>query len=282
MSEPYFLMKFKNGDEFNIADKISGLRYLGEDLSSASPQFTNNYQELSGVDGSFFASQSLAKKTITEKFWLHFTTYENFILARQQIYHLFGTRNYVRIRTDVNPYKVYYGYVTPFSINPINPGMNDVNFSLVFDVPDGVKYSMYSCDDLVTNHASDGIQFGFNLWQEDELPTYSFSGNSFQVFNAGDIAVDPYQQKHQLKISFDYSGNSIKLTNTTNNTSWKYNNSSSDTITLNGLNAYKGTDNVNSNTDYGYISLEPGWNQFTVEGADSSKISFSFPFIYLE
>lgn len=281
MSEPYIKLKIGSSDEFSLTDKIGGLRYLGQDTASSSPQFTNAYQDLSGVDGSFFVSQSFAKRSITEKFWLHYASYEDLILAKQEIYHLFGGRKTVRVRTDMYPMIVYYGYVTAFDIAPIEPGRYDANFSIAFDVPDGYRYSLYASDELADAHKDDGWEFGMNL-PENGLPAYKVSGNSFRIYNASDIAVDPYYQKHTLKITMNYSSSSMTLTNTTNGTSWSYKQSTSGKqLILDGLNAYLDSTNVNANSDYGSIRLEPGWNDFTVDGAGGFNATFSFPFIYI-
>lgn len=281
MSEPYIKLKIGSGDEFSLTDKIDGLRYLGQDTASSSPQFTNAYQDLSGVDGSFFVSQSFAKRSITEKFWLHYASYEDLILAKQEIYHLFGGRKTVRVRTDMYPMIVYYGYVTAFDIAPIEPGRYDANFSIAFDVPDGYRYSLYASDELADAHKDDGWEFGMNL-PASGLPAYKVSGNSFRIYNASDIAVDPYYQKHTLKITMSYSGSSMTLTNTTNGTSWSYKQSTNGKqLVLDGLNAYLDSTNANANSDYGSISLDPGWNDFTVDGAGGFNATFSFPFIYI-
>lgn len=281
MSEPYIKLKIGSDDEFSLTDKIGGLRYLGQDMASSSPQFTNTYQDLSGVDGSFFVSQSFAKRSITEKFWLHYASYEDLILAKQEIYHLFGGRKTVRVRTDMYPMIVYYGYVTAFDIAPIEPGRYDANFSITFDVPDGYRYSLYASDELADAHKDDGWEFGMNL-PENGLPAYKVTGNSFKIYNASDIAVDPYYQKHTLKITMSYSGSSMTLKNTTNGTSWTYKQSTNGKqLVLDGLNAYLDSTNVNANSDYGSISLDPGWNDFTVDGAGGFNATFSFPFIYI-
>lgn len=281
MSEPYIKLKIGSSDEFSLTDKIGGLRYLGQDTASSSPQFTNTYQDLSGVDGSFFVAQSFAKRSIAEKFWLHFNSYQDFILAKQELYHIFGTRQPVRVRTDTYPLIVYYGYVTAFDIAPLANGSHDANFSITFDVPDGYRYSLYASDELADAHKDDGWEFGMNL-PENVLPAYKVSGNSFRIYNASDIAVDPYYQKHTLKITMSYSGSSMTLTNTTNGTSWSYKQSTNGKqLVLDGLNAYLDSTNANANSDYGSIRLEPGWNDFTVDGAGGFNATFSFPFIYI-
>lgn len=279
MSDPYIMIKVGDQQEINLCDQIPGLRYLGLDDASSSPQFTNQYQDTTGTDGSPFVGQTFAKRTFSEKFWLSFSGYEDLVLAKHEFYRLFGSRKLVRVRTDTSPGKVYFGIPTPFDIAPISAGSNNANFSIPFDVPNGYRYSLYRSDALPST--ANGWQFGMNL--PDQLPSYHFTSTSFRVYNASDIKIDPYYQRHDLKITCKFNGNSLKLTNTTNGSVWTYSKSSdgNHAIVLNGVDTYLDGNLANVNTDYGTISLDPGWNSFTATGASGVDVTFSFPFVYL-
>lgn len=280
MSESYFLIKIEGEDEFNLCDKIDGLTYLGPDYASSSPQFTNTYQDVSGRDGSPFIAQTLAKRTFNEKFTVHFNTWDDFLLVRTDIYSIFGTRKLMRIRTDSTPAKVYFGYVTPFDIQPYKAGGFDAEFTIPFDVPSGYRYSMYRSDAI--NNQKDW-QFGMNIPIDPAGRRYHFTENSFKLFNASDIAIDPYYQKHDLKIITKFNGNSLKITNKTTNTEWQYNenNDGSKTIVLDGITTFLDGNNVSGKTDFGNLTLAKGWNDIECTGASSVDVTFSFPFIYL-
>lgn len=278
--EPFLKMKIGDGEEFNIADKIPGLTYLGVDDAGSSPQFTNNYQDSSGKDGSYFVSQTFAKRTISEKFLLEAPTWEEFQLAKHDIYKLFAKRQIVRVRTDVNMAKVYFGYVTPFDISVAKPGAWYSNFSIPFELPQPYRYSLYRSDSPYTVEQG-GWQFGMNLPKDVDL-TYHFMTSTFKVYNASDIVVDPYYQNHDLKIILKFIGDSLKITNKTNNSEWQYKESGNNQqIVIDGINTTLNGENANSKTDFGNISLEPGWNDIECTGASSIDITFSFPFIYL-
>ena len=57
--------------------------------------------------------------------------------------------------------------------------------------------------------------------------------------------------------------------------------SGNDTLLLKGRRTFKNNNPDSANTDYGYITLAPGKNNFEVTGADDLEITFSFPFMYL-
>lgn len=280
MTGPKIFLKIGSQDEFEMTERISGLTYLGLADDGSSPQFTNNYQDISGIDGSPFVNQVFAKRTFNEQFSLHFETYEEFVLAKHEIYQLFGMREPVRVRTDTSPGKVYFGYVTPFNIAPYKLGAWDANFTIPFDVPKGYRYSMYRSDSP-NLFKQEGWQFGMNL--PNSQPSYHFTTTSFRIWNASDIRIDPYYQKHDLKIYINFSGKSLKITNKTNNSEWQYNESinDNDKVVLDGITTFLNGNNVSGKTDYGDISLDPGWNEIECTGASSVDIQFSFPFIYL-
>lgn len=281
--EPFFKMKVGNGDEFDITDKIPDLKYLGVDDASSSPQFTNNYQDLSGKDGSFFVSQTLAKRTFNERFVLFTRNWEEYQLAKHEIYKLFGQRKLIRVRTDINSAKVYFGYVNAFDISPIQSGANYANLTIPFDLPKPYRYSLYRSDSPYTFKQA-GWQFGMNIPSRDVL-NYHFMTSSFRVYNASDIKVDPYFQNHDLKMIIKFNGSSLKVHNKTTDTTWTYNESSdgNHTIIWDGqlLSTYLDGNQVNGKTDFGYLSLDPEWNDIECTGANSVDITFSFPFIYL-
>lgn len=281
--EPFFKMKVGNGDEFNITDKIPDLKYLGVDDASSSPQFTNNYQDLSGKDGSSFVSQTLAKRTFNERFVLFTRNWEEYQLAKHEIYKLFGQRKLIRVRTDINSAKVYFGYVNAFDISPIQSGANYANLTIPFDLPKPYRYSLYRSDSPYTFKQA-GWQFGMNIPSRDVL-NYHFMTSSFRVYNASDIKVDPYFQNHGLKMIIKFNGSSLKVHNKTTDTTWTYNESSdgSHTIIWDGqlLSTYLDGNQVNGKTDFGHLSLDPEWNDIECTGANSVDITFSFPFIYL-
>lgn len=281
--EPFFKMKVGNGDEFDITDKIPDLKYLGVDDASSSPQFTNNYQDLSGKDGSFFVSQTLAKRTFNERFVLFTRNWEEYQLAKHEIYKLFGQRKLIRVRTDINSAKVYFGYVNAFDISPIQSGANYANLTIPFDLPKPYRYSLYRSDSPYTFKQA-GWQFSMNIPSRDVL-NYHFMTSSFRVYNASDIKVDPYFQNHDLKMIIKFNGSSLKVHNKTTDTTWTYNESSdgSHTIIWDGqlLSTYLDGNQVNGKTDFGYLSLDPEWNDIECTGANSVDITFSFPFIYL-
>lgn len=274
--EATFLLKLQGQDEFNITDRLPNVEYLGGD---STPAFNNVYQDNTTRDGSRLTSVNFSKLLYTANFLLRSQDYYDQKLLRHEIYQLFGDRNLVRFRTDSDPQKVMYGRPTSFEIKFIADGYDDSLFAIQFEIPSGYKYSLNRSDSVTV----DEISFGMNF-HLDEKPTYTQTANSFRIYNPSDIAVDPYYQRHDLMLLIKFAGSSYQITNTTNGSSYKYNNASkgADNIVLNGLSTILNGQPASQNTDFGFIKLEKGWNDIMVQGATSHTTTFSFPFIYID
>lgn len=277
VSNPELYLKIGDQDEFNIEDKVQGLTFLGDD---STPVLTNSYLDVPGVDGSQFQYSTFSRYQVVANFCLFFTDWQDYKLAKHQFYRLFTSRQQIRMRTDVESAIVRFVYPNLPEIKPDQNGSHYATFSMSFDNPSGYRYSLYRSNSLY-NFKSGNIQFGeLGL---DSMPNYHFTTSRFKVFNPSDIAIDPYGQKHDLQVVCHFSGNSMKIANASNGSEWEYTKSanSSDTIILNGINTTLNGQPASANTDYGNLILDTGWNDFTVTGANSVDITFSFPFIYL-
>lgn len=113
---------------------------------------------------------------------------------------------------------------------------------------------------------------------------YTHSESDFKLFNASDIRIDPYYQRHDLVLKVNFEGSGLTVTNKTTSSSWSYSKAAtkSDNIILTGISTTLNGNPASANTDYGNLTLDPGWNEITVTGATNFTLTFSFPFIYLE
>ena len=186
------------------------------------------------------------------------------------------------MRTDVESAIVGFVYPTLQEIKPDQNGSHYAMFSMNFDNPSGFRYSLYRSDGTYS-HDDDGVQFGMNLHNNEDQYNYHFTTKQFKVFNASDVPIDPWKYKSDLKIIVKFSGQSLKITNTTTNTEWTYKKPSNgqETIVLDGIFTTLNGNPASASSDYGTIRLATEWNSFTVDGADSFDITFSFPFVYI-
>ena len=257
---------------------IHGLTFLGDNTN---PVLTNNYSDSSGSDGSVFNYATFDKSEVNANFILHFDDYYDFKLAQHDIYKLFMNKELIRIRTNAEPAIVKFVRAGNFEIKPWRDGAKDAMFTIPFENPSGYKYSYLTSDNPYL-YETEGWQIGMNLPNGQDLH-YRFFNSDMQVYNASDIAIDPYFQKHQLRIVMQYTGDSLRLTNKTNGSSWKITRRSDmkNTIVLDGITTTFDGYPASRFTDFGNLTLEPGWNDIVADGASKLDVTFSFPFIYL-
>ena len=127
---------------------------------------------------------------------------------------------------------------------------------------------------------ADVWQVGMNMPADTEL-NYRFSTNSFKVFNAGSVTVDP--QKLPLDIQFRGESQNLTITNQTTGQMFKYTGTTttSDVLVLKRCRHLKNNVSIYDATTHDVISLVPGWNQFSVSGPSSRfEVAFDFRFYY--
>ena len=277
MQDPHLYMKIGNGDEFDIADKIPGVHYLGDD---ATPVNTNQFNQIAGVDGASFVYKTINNYQVPAKFYFIFQDYQDYKLIKHQINRLFATRELIRIRTDTEKFIVRFVVANLPTIAPMEEAYSHwATFTENFDNPSGYRYSLYRSD---ADNIAEKSQFEMGIPSGKKL-SYHFTTPEFDVFNAGDITVDPYFEKHDLQIKIKFNGSSLKLENTNNGSIYTYTNpaTSNDTIILDGITTTLNGQPASNNTDYGNLTLEPGWNHIKATGASNLDITFSFPFVYI-
>lgn len=272
-------IKVGNQPEKNVEDITPDLEYLSE---SSSPAIANAYTDNAGIDGSQYNYSAFGRNVVTANFLLHFSTWYSFELAKHDIYRIFSTKQVIRIRTDSSPAVVKYVRSAPFEIKPISDGSHDATFSIPFENPSGYLYSLYNSD-VAKTYEQEAWQLGMNLPNGQDLQYNFVNQSQFKVYNASDITVDPYMQRHELKIIIKHSGGAFGIENKTTGDLYRFNGSmdSNDTLMIDGINTYKNNALADNQTNYSYLTLAAGWNDIRIIGATDLDITFSFPFIYL-
>ncbi|ADG39891.1 hypothetical protein LKI_01740 [Leuconostoc kimchii IMSNU 11154] len=246
----------------------------------STPAFNNLYQDdTNSRDGNRFTTTTFGKLVFTADFLMIAKSYYDQKLLRHEMYQIFGDRDLVRFRTDIDFQKVMYGRPASFDIKHISDGNSDSVFSIQFEIPSGYKYSLTRSDQI----SSDDISFGMNF-KLPERPTYTHSENKFRIYNPSDIAIDPYYQRHDLLLRINFEGDFYRIENKTNATAYQFNRAltMNENVMLNGLKTSLNGLPDSKDSDFGYLKLEKGWNDIVVTGATSHRTIFSFPFVYID
>jgi hypothetical protein len=125
--------------------------------------------------------------------------------------------------------------------------------------------------------------FGMGLIDDPESHIYTHTGTSFRIYNAGNVAIHPFEQELNITISSvegsteyfqirnKHTGDTFRITEVVEN---------SQIIVLDGPNVTSNGLQYFRNTNHRFIGLVPGWNEFIVTGASSVIVQFDFPFYY--
>lgn len=271
----FFVMR-KGHDELNLSDKLPSVRFL--ELNVGAPQLTPTYNSIQGSDGQLLQTVSFNSSTAVASFFIEGRNRSEFNLAKSALQRELYARAPIRIRSSDDPGKAMWVLANPTDINPL-ANSDDAKIDLAFTIVSGTKLTPFNSDELVENQ--DKLSFGMNL-DLDNLPSYHFNSNNFNVFNPSDLEIDPYIQHHQLVWTIKGTGQSVTVSNATNGTSFTANTNlgSSDTLTMNGITLAKNGTQGGIDTDFGHIILARGDNNITITGLSNVDVTVSFPFLY--
>ncbi len=169
--------------------------------------------------------------------------------------------------------------------NRLNQMVSEIHLALdMVDLP--FAESIGTTQDIHTRgiNADDALWgFGMGLIADDASLIYTHTGTSFRIFNAGNVTIHPYEQ--ELKITIDNVQGSTSYLQLRNNTTGDVfrtteSVSSNQTIVLDGPNVTSNGLQYYRKTNHQFITLAPGWNDFTITGASSSRVAFDFKFYY--
>ncbi|GEK28524.1 phage tail domain-containing protein [Furfurilactobacillus siliginis] len=272
----HFYIKKQGQPEIDLTASVDCIDVLKVDYGS--PQITPQYLTLAGSDGEQVQTVIFNPSIITLHVNIEADSAESFSVAMDDVYRLIMSRELIRIRDDVEPFKCAYVIPKPFDVSQAD-GMYDTTFDIQFDNPYGFKFSVKNSDEVVEDDELIGL--GMHLPLEYPIP-FKFTDSRFKVFNPSDVAIDPYVNRHQLKITISGQG-SFTIQNVTNNTSLQCTHvlQGSDVFVLDGVRSYLNGKSIGLETDFGHLQLEQGDNEIAITGLNNPNVTFSFPFIYL-
>lgn len=261
------------GKEFDLTARLPSVVFL--DMKVSAPQLTGDWLTIAGSDGQRLQTATYGANQVTVSLFIKGRNMADFRLIKAELQRAFYQRGLIRLRSSQEPYKTFWVMANPTDITPIQASSQST-VDLVFTNPSGMAQSYVRSDELPDDLGKLG--FGMNLPASDL--SYVGTSNQFNIYNPSDVAIDPYVNHHDLKITVKGTG-AFTLTNKTNGTSIRVDNrlGKSDTFVLNGvIPTLNGSTSVNTN--YGHIELERGNNNIVVSGLSNANVTFSFPFLY--
>ena len=112
------------------------------------------------------------------------------------------------------------------------------------------------------------------------LSLYGSNAN-FNVYNAGNVSVEPESAQLYIRMNYVTSDGNLKLINKTTGETFEYHRTiNRKHIVLNGMIMTEGGVNRFRDTNRKFISLAPGDNEFEITGATFDQMYFEFKFLY--
>lgn len=254
--------------------------YKGLKLHIPSPSFDVESEKIDGRNGEIFIDKTLQPRNLTADFYMKSKDYTDSLLLRDVIYRQINGREFYIAESHL-PHKRWRVHLSgDYEMDRLAPTMQTFSVSLI--CMSGLAESVGTTKDALT-FTADVWQSGQGLEMLDtaDMPIYTHSTNIFRVYNAGDVAIDPRDMP--LKIKYKGASDGLQIINDTTMDSFKFNGTTTtgDTLTLDGIRTLKNGISVFKNTNKVLISLAPGWNYFTLIGADPGyTIEFDYRFYY--
>lgn len=275
---PKLFIKPPNGDEIDAETITSGIHFLDDD---SDPILTTTYTTDTGVDGSVYSTSQVGKNVINARFYLTYGDWYDYKMKKHEIAQFFMQKGLYRIRSDAEPGIVKFVRAGNFTIKNPEDRSHVVQFSIPFDNPSGVKWSLPYSDDLM-NYDQNLWQYGMNLPNGIDLKYHFINEHHFKVWNASDITIDP-AQRYDLKIIVTGQTGKFDMVNQTTGDEIVYVNSlqPNDQLVWDDMYCYCNGELCTDSTNLAWMRLAPGWNEFKIYGYNKVDIRFHFRFVYL-
>ncbi|MED3716029.1 phage tail family protein [Geobacillus thermodenitrificans] len=252
-----------------------GIKLLTHSISSPSPRVIT--EEIEGRDGYIELGTTFDGRKIRASFFMHAVDRHDFPLLRNEVFRIFSTKELFYFH-EPDQKRRWLVRANGFEIEKYPPRIG--TFEIEFSSPSPYAESIGTTLDPFTFDA-ELWQIGQGLTGEDDM-VYTHSASNFKIYNAGDVTIDP--RVLPLKITFTGASTNLTITNKTTGDTWQYTGTTTanDTITLDGIRSLKNGLSIFGNTNRKLITIAPGWNNFTITGANGSfTISFDFRFYYI-
>ncbi|WP_242264875.1 phage tail family protein [Bacillus cereus group sp. BfR-BA-01422] len=259
--------------------KLEEIGIITRDFNPSSPSPKHNSEEMEGRNGAIDFGTVYEPRKINCSFYLKAYDMWDYALLRDEVFKIFDSRQPFYIIDARNPGKRWRVKCN---------GSYDIEQQRMYGFFD-IEFISFSSFAESIGTTMDDFTFDGDLWQIGqgliaEDTKYHHTTTSFRIYNAGDVTIDP--RSMPLKIKYKGKSNNLTIKNNTTGDLWSYNGVTTtlnDVITLDGVKAYRNVlGSIFKNTNWGLITLKPGWNDFVLTGAtDAFEVEFDFRFYYL-
>lgn len=258
---------------YDVANLKDVFCYYAPDVPPA--KRTDNTKKIGFQDGSRLMSTTYDSRQLSIKLQYSGKSETDAMLAFESAQRFFVAREPYWITFANWQNRMYYGTATMSAPTYSNEKdwTCEVTFTDLMGLSRSIGTSLSSTEDMW------GVND--NIPNNGDYPSYSFSSNSFSVYNLSDVLIDPERRGHPFKMTCKgSSGGNFKVTNKTTGDEIYKKSAFNGTFVLNGVNPELDGTGCLLDTDYGIITLQIGKNDFEVENF-TGTISFDFPMWWL-
>ena len=236
-------------------------------------------ESLEGKSGSIDYGSIYKERPIELKFLLKANDTQSYRLLRDELYAVVDEIEYVSETYQIGKrykVKVDESYIPERYENNQRFAEVEVN-CVTTQLP--FAESIGTTQDIDKNglrYSQELWSYGMGLSYESSSQKYQHKGKTFEIYNAGNVGVHPFDQ--HLNITVDNVAKGYRLLNKTTGEAFEYKGDSTGKLLLNGPNITLNGLQCFRDTNRNYISLESGWNEF--EQNMIKNVNFDFRFYY--
>ncbi|MDU0567268.1 phage tail domain-containing protein [Staphylococcus haemolyticus] len=243
------------------------------------------YEEnIKGIPGPIDYGFDFKEREITLKFQMeHYHDTFDFRLQRDELYNIFSSHNHLYVSDNLVPTRVIKLQVD----SQFTPERYGYWYSTleVTGKTTGLPFwrTKWKTQELeLEGYNADSDKFGFADNINLDYPNYTFTTNSFYVWNGGNVTIDPRNMDLKIRLYQLKTDGNFKLTNHTTGETFEYlATRTGNTVDMDGIQAFVGMQaNRLRETNRKYISLAPGLNKISYTGGEMINIQFDFPFYF--
>lgn len=262
-------------------DTIYDLKDYGirtRDLIISSPVPINSLSRVDGSIGVLDNGTTFAERPITSYYRAQSKDIVDFSLLRDEIFNLFrSSESFYLIEKRIPGKRWLVKVAKPYAI-PQNNIFGNFDIELISLL--GISESISTTQEI---EQSGGITYDRELWSygmgllhDEESHKYTHNKEEFSIYNAGNVAIHPFEQ--ELKITVGNATSGYKLENETTGDVFEYSGNQIGTLVMDGPNITISGRQALRDTNKEFITLAPGWNHFKQN--QPGTVLFDFRFYY--
>lgn len=267
---------FNNNFSINLTEELN-VKFL--DYEEGNVEVVSNSQEFQGKDGIILGPTTFGPFSLTLNFSYKGINTDDLKLLKQKMRRYLFTRGAFYVWHSDMPGKKYAVICEESNNSQLTNSF--ATFEVVFTVFKGYSESMYDTSHIRNN--DDTWQFEAGMEFNDDSFIYKHTTSGFKIYNGSDDKIDPLLD-HNLIIYINIDApNGFILWNRTTDEQFIYHKpvESTQAFTIKGVHPLLDGQRVGHNSNWQWITLEKGYNDFQFLGDNISNINVEFVFNYI-